>query len=191
MYSANGHDALVATARGLSLCTPSQNQLGCTHVETGDGIMPDTGAKCGTCAMLLEGCVTGTPAAPETITVAALSKAADRKAAPIMRALNVFGADVTLNQPLDLALIGAALSHAGCALSTPTQADVHPQAMTSEERYERIGKPIAEALIALGASAQADAQAFPKCEHPRFYDNECVSCGIHWADAQASEGVKP
>jgi hypothetical protein len=53
----------------------------------------------------------------DPITVAVLARAADRKALPIMRALNVFGADVTANQPLDLALIGAALSHAGCALA--------------------------------------------------------------------------
>lgn len=57
---------------------------------------------------------------PAAITVAKLAKASDRKAPPIMRALNVFGGDVTLNQPLDLALIGAALCNAGCRLATPT-----------------------------------------------------------------------
>lgn len=51
------------------------------------------------------------------ITPATLALASDRKASNIMRALNIFGANVTLNQPLDLALIGAALSNAGCRLA--------------------------------------------------------------------------
>jgi hypothetical protein len=54
------------------------------------------------------------PSPAPDITVAALAEASDRKAFGIMCALNVLGGNVTLNQSLDLALIGAALSNAGC-----------------------------------------------------------------------------
>lgn len=65
---------------------------------------------------------TPAPAQPEPITVAKLAKASDRKMLPIMRALNALGCNVTANQPLDLALIGAALSNAGCLLDAPEEA---------------------------------------------------------------------
>lgn len=83
----------------------------------------DESMKAFTCAGNPGMVALGLEAAAPAVTVAQLAQAADRKAAPIMRALNVFGSDVTLNQPLDLALIGAALCNAGCRLAaTPTAA---------------------------------------------------------------------
>lgn len=65
------------------------------------------------------------------ITVAKLARASDRKASVIMKALNVFGANVTLNQPIDLALIGAALSCNWHAAQEP------PKASEERERAEQ------------------------------------------------------
>ena len=97
---------------------------------------------------------TGTPAAPEATDLHTFLNAAAGEG------LVLDGIDAgDLYQAVFPERYAATVAQIDTGASTPTQADVHPQAMTSEERYERIGKPIAEALIALGASAQADAQA--------------------------------